>query len=140
MIKMLLYENKYFVEKIEIRKNMLKDLTVSLTKLVSIEMLNIFYKSIAYYVLGDVYLTKLVSWKYEYFLKINRILRIRKCLLNEVSFYRNVNIFYKSIAYYVLGDVYLTKLVSWKYEYFLKIYRILRIRRCLLNEVSFTEI
>ena len=27
---MLLYENKYFVEKIEIRKNMLKDLTVSL--------------------------------------------------------------------------------------------------------------
>ena len=31
MIIMLLYENKYFVEKIEIRKNMLKDLTVSLT-------------------------------------------------------------------------------------------------------------
>ena len=30
MIIMLLYENKYFVEKIEIRKNMLKDLTVSL--------------------------------------------------------------------------------------------------------------
>ena len=27
---MLLYENKYFVEKIEIRKNMLKDLIVSL--------------------------------------------------------------------------------------------------------------
>ena len=33
MIIMLLYENKYFVEKIEIRKNMLKDLTVSLTRL-----------------------------------------------------------------------------------------------------------
>ena len=30
MIIMLLYETKYFVEKIEIRKNMLKDLTVSL--------------------------------------------------------------------------------------------------------------
>ena len=30
MIIMLLYENKYFVEKIEIRKNMLKGLTVSL--------------------------------------------------------------------------------------------------------------
>ena len=30
MIIMLLYENKYFVEKIEIRKNILKDLTVSL--------------------------------------------------------------------------------------------------------------
>ena len=30
MIIMLLLENKYFVEKIEIRKNMLKDLTVSL--------------------------------------------------------------------------------------------------------------
>ena len=33
MIIMLLYENKYFVEKIEIRKNMLKDLTVSLSNL-----------------------------------------------------------------------------------------------------------
>ena len=31
MIILLLYDNKYFVEKIEIRKNMLKDLTVSLT-------------------------------------------------------------------------------------------------------------
>ena len=30
MIITLLYENKYFLEKIEIRKNMLKDLTVSL--------------------------------------------------------------------------------------------------------------
>ena len=29
---MLLYENKYFVEKIDIRKNMLKDLTVSLSE------------------------------------------------------------------------------------------------------------
>ena len=34
MIIMLLYENKYFVEKIEIRKNMLKDLTVSLSWLI----------------------------------------------------------------------------------------------------------
>ena len=33
MIIMLLYENKYFVEEIEIRKNMLKDLTVSLNRL-----------------------------------------------------------------------------------------------------------
>ena len=40
------------------------------------------------------------------------MLRIRRCPLNDVSFYRNVNIFYKPIAYYVLGDVYLTMLVS----------------------------
>ena len=43
MIIMLLYENKYFVEKIEIRKNMLKDLTVSLNYFRNILVLE-FYK------------------------------------------------------------------------------------------------
>ena len=38
MIIMLLYENKYFVEKIEIIKNMLKDLTVSLKHIFSLSL------------------------------------------------------------------------------------------------------
>ena len=50
MIIMLLYENKYFVEKIEIRKNMIKDLTVSLRIMCKVPRR--FHTDIIFYSLG----------------------------------------------------------------------------------------
>ena len=61
MIIMLLYANKYFVEKIEIRKNMLRDLTVSL--------MSVLHQGGFEY---EIYILFTSSNKGNYFIKINK--------------------------------------------------------------------
>ena len=72
MIIMLLYVNNYFVEKIEIIKNMLKDLTVSLN-FHQASCLEIWLNTLLYFIRVDIQGLKLslgnliFLWKNNYF-------------------------------------------------------------------------